>query len=172
MQRRDALILAGVGLAAAAAGILVGPMVLQSQSGAAELHAASYPDLAGSIRRIDSWKGSALVCNFWATWCAPCREEMPLLQATRQKYAEKWVEIVGIGIDNADKIRQFAAEFGISYPLLVADSGGIELMRNLGNRDGALPFTVILDRHGAIASRRLGILRKEDLETALDGVLR
>lgn len=172
MQRREALILAGVGVAAAAVGVVVGPLVLQSQTGAAELRAASYPDASGTLRSINGWKGKVLVCNFWATWCAPCRQEMPLLQETRQKFAKKGVEIVGIGIDQAAKIRQFAAEFGISYPLLVADAGGIGLMRKLGNGEGALPFTVILDRHGAIAYRHLGILRREDLEATLDGLLR
>ena len=172
MQRRDALILAGVGLAAAAAGVLLGPLILQSETGAAALHAASYPDTSGAIRPIDSWKGRVLECNFWATWCAPCREEMPLLVEMREKYAGNGVEIVGIGIDNAAKIRQFADEFRISYPLLVADSGGIDLMRKLGNRDGALPFTVVLDRHGAIAYRHLGLLKRGELEAALNAVVR
>jgi len=171
MQRRDALILAGVGLAAAGAGVVVGPLLLQSQTGAAELHAASFPDLAGSPRALDTWKGKVLLCNFWATWCGPCREEIPLLQETRRKYAKNGVEIVGIGIDHADKIRQFAVEFKISYPLLVADSGGIGLMHKLGNGEGALPFTVILDRHGAIAYRRVGILRGGELNTILAGLL-
>jgi len=97
---------------------------------------------------------------------------MPLLQETRRKYAPMGAEIVGIGIDHADKIRQFASEFDISYPLLVGETGGIELMRKLGNGEGALPFTVILDRHGAIAYRRLGILRREELEATLQGLLR
>ena len=101
MQRRDALLLAGVGLAAAAAGVLVGPLVLQSRTGAAELQAASYPDISGAMRPIDGWKGLVLVCNFWATWCEPCREEVPLLQEIRQKYTGKGLEVVGIGIDNA-----------------------------------------------------------------------
>jgi len=172
MQRRDALILAGVGVAAALAGIVAGPLLLQSQSGAAELHAASFPDLSGTLRPLDSWAGKVLLCNFWATWCAPCREEMPLLQETRRKYASMGAEVVGIGIDRADKIRQFASEFYISYPLLVAETGGIELMRKLGNGEGALPFTVILDRHGAIAYRSVGILRREELEATLQSLLR
>jgi len=172
MQRRDALLLAGVGLAAAAAGVLVGPLMLQSQTGAAELHAASYPDISGAMRPIDGWKGLVLVCNFWATWCEPCREEVPLLLEIRQKYRERGLEVVGIGIDNAAKIRQFTSEFMISYPVLVGDSGGIELMRKLGNREGGLPFTVVLDRHGAIAYRRLGLLKRGDLQAALEPLVR
>lgn len=168
MRRRDALILCGVGVAAAAAGIVMGPLFVQSQSGAADLHAASFPDLSGTRQPMERWRGKVLVSNFWATWCAPCREEMPLLQETRRKYGPKGVEVVGIGIDQAAKIRQFAAEFGISYPLLVAESGGIDLMRKLGNGEGALPFTVITDRHGAITYRRLGILRREELQATLD----
>ena len=168
MRRRDALILGGVGVAAAAAGIVIGPLFVQSQSGAADLQAASFPDLSGTSQAMERWRGKVLVCNFWATWCAPCREEMPLLQQTRQKYVGNGVEIVGIGIDHAVKIREFALQFGISYPLLVAETGGVDLMRKLGNGEGALPFTVIADRHWAIAYRRLGILRREELQSALD----
>lgn len=172
MQRRDALILAAVGAAAATAGILAGPFLLQSQGGAAELQAASFPDLSGASRALETWKGKVLLCNFWATWCAPCREEMPLLEEIHRKYGQQGLQIVGIGIDRADKIRQFAADFRISYPLLIAESGGIDLMRKLGNGEGALPYTVVLDRRGTIAYRRLGILRREKLEPTLAGLLR
>ena len=133
---------------------------------------ASYPDTSGQTRRVSDWHGRIVVVNFWATWCAPCREEMPLLQASQQKYRNKFVQIVGIGIDSEPKIRQFTAEYGILYPILIADSGALELMRKLGNEAGALPYTVILDRDGAIAYRRLGLLKQPDFHKVLDGMLR
>ena len=169
--RREALIVGAVGIAAAAAGAFLGPLALQSQSGAADLLSASYPDLAGQPRAIAAWRGTVLVCNFWATWCAPCREEIPLLIAVRQKFSHKGVEIVGIGIDHAAKISQFSREFGIPYPLLVAGPKAIELMHKLGNPSGALPFTVVQDRNGAVVYRRLGALRQPDFEQALVGIL-
>jgi thiol-disulfide isomerase/thioredoxin len=171
-SRREALILAAAGVAAAGAGLVAGPLVLQSRSGASALLSTAYPDLAGRPRRLLDWKGRVLVCNFWATWCAPCREEMPMLSRMREKYNPKGVEFVGISIDTAPKILEFSKTHAVSYPLLVADAGAIDLMRYLGNSGGALPFTVVLDRAGAVAYRRLGALTQEELEKALAGFLR
>lgn len=169
--RRDALLLGGVGLAAALVGALWAPVVLQRRHGEAALAAAAYPDLTGHLSRVSDWRVPALVCNFWATWCEPCREEIPLLMAIREKYGPQRVEIVGIGIDRADKMRQYAADFRISYPLLVGDIGGLQLMTDLGNDAGALPFTVVRDRQGAIRFRHLGRLHPGDLEPILAAIL-
>lgn len=89
----------------------------------------------------------------------------------RQKYVAKSVEIVGIGIDRVDKMRLFAKDFRIPYPLLIGEPGGMELMSALGNDAGALPFTVVRDGKGAIRFRHLGRLRRGDLEPVLDGIL-
>lgn len=168
--RRELLILAGAGLAAAAVGFLAGPALLRLGAGAeAEaLGAAVFDDLQGRRRRLAEWRGKVLVCNFWATWCAPCREEIPLLVAARQKYGPAGVEIVGIAIDNAAKVREFVATFKIPYPILVAESDGLDLMRQLGNTGGGLPYTVIADREGRLVHRKLGALK----EVELDGFLR
>src|SRR5687767_7115099 len=98
-SRREALILAVAGVAAAGAGLVAGAVVLQSRSGASALLSAAYPDLSGRSRRLLDWQGRIVLCNFWATWCAPCREEMPMLSRLREKYVLKGVEFVGIGID-------------------------------------------------------------------------
>lgn len=169
LRRRELLVLGGTGLAAAAAGALVGVLALQSRSGAAELLAARFEDLEGRERRLIDWQGRALLCNFWATWCAPCREEVPLLIAAKRQQTENGTEIVGIGIDNVDKIREYAANLKINYPLLVADATALSLLRQLGNSAGALPFTVLIDRSGALAYRHLGLLSKQDLDRLLTG---
>jgi len=169
LRRRELLVLGGTGLAAAVAGALMGVLALQSRSGAAELLAARFEDLEGRGRRLIDWQGRALLCNFWATWCAPCREEVPLLIAAKQQQPANGTEIVGIGLDSADKIREFAANFKINYPVLVADATAINLLRQLGNSAGALPFTVLLDRNGALAYRHLGILSRQDLDRLLTG---
>jgi thiol-disulfide isomerase/thioredoxin len=168
--RRELLILAGAGLAAAAAGFLAGPALLRlgADAGAEALGAAGFDDLQGRRRRLAEWRGKILVCNFWATWCAPCREEIPLLVAARQKYGPNGVEIVGIAIDNGAKVREFAATFSISYPVLLAEADGLGLMRQLGNTGGGLPYTVIADRQGNPVHRKLGALKEGELERLLD----
>jgi thiol-disulfide isomerase/thioredoxin len=175
--RRDALILGTAGIAAAAAGFLLGPILLRSAdrpdggegSAAANsaLRSAKLVDLAGRSRTLNEWQGRILVCNFWATWCAPCREEIPLLMAARQKYGAKGVEIVGIAIDNATKVRDYSSSFNISYPILLAEADGLELMRRLGNGAGGLPYTVITDREGSVVHRRLGAFHQGDLDAIL-----
>jgi thiol-disulfide isomerase/thioredoxin len=164
--RRELLILGGAGLAAAAAGFLVAPALLRlggdSEDGA--LAAATFGDLEGRQTRLAEWRGKVLVCNFWATWCAPCREEIPLLVAARQKYGAGVVEIVGIAIDNEAKVREFAATFKISYPVLLAEANGLDLMRRLGNQGGGLPYTVIADRDGHVVHRKLGALKAAELD--------
>jgi thiol-disulfide isomerase/thioredoxin len=171
LARRELLVLGGVGAAAAVAGGLIGALTLQSRSGAAELLGSTFADAAGKPRRLLEWQGRVLVCNFWATWCAPCREEMPMLSAAQQHYESRGITVVGIGIDQADKIVQFTVKEKISYVILVAGQGTIDLMRQLGNPGGGLPFTVILDRSGALAFRRLGPLTRPELDGALAGLL-
>jgi thiol-disulfide isomerase/thioredoxin len=170
--RRDALILGGVGVAAAAAGALVGVLALQARSGAADLLSAQFYDLDGRPRRLLDWQGQSLLCNFWATWCAPCREEIPLLVAAKQQQAGLSGEIVGIGIDSADKIGQFVKTYKINYPVLLADATAVGLLRALGNRSGGLPYTVVLDRRGAVVHRHLGALTEADLRQVLASFVR
>ncbi len=172
--RREALLLGLAGIAAAAAGFLAGPALLQPGRSKEDglLLTASFPDLQDKTRQLSEWHGKVLVCNFWATWCAPCREEIPLLIAAREKYGPSGVEIVGIAIDNGDKVRQFSASFNISYPVLLAGAGGLDLMRRLGNSSGGLPYTVTADRQGAIVQRKLGALKPGELDSLLGPLTR
>jgi thiol-disulfide isomerase/thioredoxin len=172
--RREALLLGLAGIAAAAGGFLVGPALLQPGRDREEefLRSASFPDLENRTRRLSEWRGKVLVCNFWATWCAPCREEIPMLVAAKRKYGPRGVEIVGIAIDNGAKVRQFSASFGISYPILLAEASGLELMRQLGNSGGGLPYTVIADREGALVHRKLGALKTAELDAWLEPLAR
>ena len=173
LRRREALILAGVAAAAAAAGFLAGPKLLEFGADDPDaLRDAAFPDLAGNRRRLGEWRGKIVVLNFWATWCAPCLEEIPMLVKTHEKYARSGAEIVGIAVDLAAKVSEFSRNVGISYPVLVADSGGLDLMRKLGNRAGGLPYTVFLDRRGVSIKRKLGALKLSELESILDAMLK
>lgn len=172
MNRRNALLYGGAAVGAAAAGIVAGPLVLQDRSGAAALLSTVFPDLHGQARRLLEWRGRVALVNFWATWCEPCREEIPILISTSKKHAAAGFEVVGIAIDTVVKIREYAAKFGISYPILVGDMRAIDLLRQLGNPAGALPYTVALDRAGAVAGRKLGAYRPAELEQAVTVLLR
>lgn len=170
ISRRDALLLGAAGVAAAAAGAVAGALALQSRSGAADLLAARYPDLEGRVHRLLDWRGRVLLCNFWATWCAPCREEVPILVAAKHQWASYGFEVVGIGIDSADKIREFSRTHKVNYPVLVADATSLELLRKLGNPAGGLPYTVVLDATGAVVRRHLGAFTAPDLRRILESL--
>ncbi len=171
VSRRDLLTLAAVGAAAAAAGLLVGPLVLQKQSGAADLLAARFSDLQGQPKSVKDWGGRVLLCNFWATWCEPCREEIPMLVRLRAKHAGDAVEFIGIAVDSVSSVTQFVKDTPIPYPVLVGGFETTELMRKLGNRAGGLPYSVLLDRNGAIAYRKLGEAKEAELEAQLRAIL-
>ena len=172
LGRRKALLIGAVGVAAAAAGALAGLARLRSEDGSAALQAAEFTDLEGRTRRLAEWKGKVVLCNFWATWCPPCREEIPMLVALAREMGDKSVEIVGIALDSAVKVGQFAKDYKVSYPLLIAGPDGIDLMRAAGNQVGGLPYTVFLDREGRIATRKLGALRGAEVRDRLAKMLR
>ncbi len=122
----------------------------------APIHAAVLPDLTGQPQPIKQWAGRVLVVNFWATWCGPCREEIPELIDLHAQFAREPVTIVGLAIDQSDPVREYAKEMGITYPVLIGGFGALDLARAAGNTYGVLPFTVVIDRRGEIADAHLG----------------
>jgi thiol-disulfide isomerase/thioredoxin len=171
------LMLTVVGLLALAGGLYAGQRWFASSDTAASapdpapLLALALPDIAGRNQPLDQWKGKVLVVNFWATWCAPCREEMPQFVKAQQEFGARGLQFVGIAIDQPDKVQQFAAEINLNYPALIAGYGGIELSRTLGNRLGALPFTVVVDRSGHIVHTHLGPLKQAQLDAFIAQLL-
>lgn len=133
----------------------------------AELMRLRLPDVSGESRSLQRWRDGVLIVNFWATWCQPCREEIPLLVRFQTKYASKSVQIVGISVDSADKVRQFAREYRIGYPLLIGSFAVLDLSRKLGNTASALPYTVVFDRTGKVIRTRLGGITEAELEKAI-----
>jgi thiol-disulfide isomerase/thioredoxin len=129
---------------------------LPGASSAEALMQASLPDLQGQLQRIGQWRGKVLVVNFWATWCAPCREEIPALMRVQDELGPKGVQMVGIAIDQLDKVQPYAAELKINYPILVGELDAMQLAQHAGNRLGGLPYTVILNRAGGVANAVVG----------------
>jgi len=138
-----------------------------SPSGVTALTSATFPDLEGQPHSLERWRGKVVVVNFWATWCAPCREEIPVFVKLQDKYRERGLQFVGIAIDQPDKVRPYAAELGMNFPILIGGLDAIDLTRALGNRAGVLPFTVILGRDGQIAGKDVGAVQEIKLETLL-----
>jgi len=132
---------------------------------------ASLPDLEGRLQRLDQWRGKVVVINFWATWCAPCREEIPALIRVQEELAAKGLQVVGIAIDQADKVRPYAAEMRINYPLLVGELEAIDLSREAGNQLGGLPFTVVVDRAGNAVGTATGRVTAKKLEALVQPLL-
>ena len=129
--------------------------------------AARLNDTQGRPQAIAQWQGQVLVVNFWATWCPPCREEMPALARLQTKYAAKNVRFVGISLDTADNVVKYETQNPVGYPLLIASEEGPELTRQLGNSRLALPYTVVLGRGGDVQMTTLGRVSEAELDALL-----
>ncbi len=112
-------------------------------------------DVSGKPRRLSEWDGKLVLVNFWASWCGPCREEMPLLDATREKLAGKNLEVVGIAIDNARAVADFLKDSPVRYPILIGDENDDVSLR-FGDTRGVLPYSVLIGRDGKLLARRAG----------------
>jgi peroxiredoxin len=173
MAARRTLVTVGlVGAAAAAAGVGVGVwragVSARDTAAGQALFALTLPDAGGTPQALSQWQGRPLVVNFWAPWCAPCVEEMPDLQRIRDEYRTRGVEVIGVGIDSAARIRQFRDDHSITLPLLVAGAEGSRLGDQMGNTAGVLPYTVLVDPNGRVAERKIGRIRPDSLREWLD----
>jgi len=126
-----------------------------------------FPDEQGNRQMLAQWRGQMLVLNFWASWCAPCREEIPDFVSLSAQYQPRGVEFVGIAIDNSTNVAQFLQRQPVNYPILIGEGAAHSLARQLGNPSGALPYTIVLDRDGNIVLSHVGRLPRATLEAAL-----
>ncbi len=136
----------------------------ESQQGAQAILATQLPDLDGNDQAVSQWLGKVIVVNFWATWCTPCREEIPEFIEAQKKYGDQGLMFVGIAIDQADKVKMFSKEFGINYPVLVGSMNTWSLLEAAGNRHSALPYTVVINHSGELVENYLGRVNLKKLE--------
>jgi len=124
-------------------------------------------DLEDKVRDIKEWDGQVLMVNFWATWCPPCRKEIPAFIQLQENYADKGFKIIGVALDEKQAVIDFTDPMGVNYPVLMAENEGIALSKAYGNRLGVLPFTVIIDRKGNIIHRVRSELNYEQVEAMI-----
>ncbi len=127
----------------------------------------AHRDAAGQVRSAGEFDGRPLLLNFWATWCAPCVEEMPMLSELQRAHAASGLQVVGIALDDAERAAAFAAELDLAYPVLLGEVDVVLTGRRYGNRSGMLPFTVLVDAAGTVRWARLGALERAEVEREL-----
>lgn len=128
-------------------------------------------DLDGKPVALSRWNGKAVVVNFWATWCGPCRREIPLLNRMHAEYAPKGIQLVGVAVDFADDVRQFTTETRLDYPTLMGEEDGAEAARAFGIDSLAFPFTAFTDKAGRVVTVHLGELHEPQLRAILDAIV-
>jgi thiol-disulfide isomerase/thioredoxin len=168
-SRRSAL-LGGVGVLAALGGAALAWWRLQPHEvglgtlgDGGALWAKTFPTPGGGELAMQSLRGQPLLINFWATWCPPCVEELPLLDRFyRENVANGW-QVVGLAIDKPDSVHAFLEKMPLSFPVALAGLGGTELAKSLGNLVGGLPFTVVLGSQGMVLHRKMGQVSVADL---------
>ena len=130
----------------------------------------SVNDLAGKPTPISAWRGKSLMINFWATWCAPCRSEIPLLETIATEWAARDLTVIGIAVDHPDNVQAFAEAFKINYPVLVGEQDALEAAAKFGMGSPAFPFTVFTDRRGEVVALFVGELHRRQVELILSQV--
>lgn len=125
----------------------------------------------GESVSLSQFGDKTILLNFWATWCAPCRQEMPMLMDLQRQYGSTGFQVVGIALDNPEKVKSFISTYGISYPILVGESDVFETSAAYGNTEGVLPYSVLIDREGVIRWKYAGIIRHNQITGVLSDLL-
>ncbi len=169
-MRRALLLVLVVAVLSTAAGVAV----YQWQNGhrasghaAQALFAVQMPGIDGKPQAVSQWRGRVLVVNFWATWCDPCREEIPAFIKLQEQYRSHGVTFVGIAVDQRDKVQTYAREIGMNYPVLIGGLDSMDMARQLGNTKSVLPFTLVVDRAGDVVLSHYGAMSVSELEAVI-----
>jgi thiol-disulfide isomerase/thioredoxin len=150
---------------ALAAGILSHRLTAETQTTVKKpgLPDITLPDLKGTQRKLSEWQDKVLVLNFWATWCSPCRKEIPEFIKLQTEFGPKGLQFIGIAVEESEPVKEYSDSVGINYPTLIGQVTGINLSIPLGNMISTVPFTVIFDQQGNIVHRQLGELSREKI---------
>lgn len=130
----------------------------------------SLKGLDGKPTSIKAWDGKSLVINFWATWCAPCRREIPLLKDLSGEWSGRGVAVVGVAVDHRDEVANYAMELKIGYPLLIGEQDALDVAGQFGVESPVFPFTVFTDRRGEVVALFVGELHKAQASLILSVV--
>jgi len=163
-MKKVGLIFIAVAVLALGGGIIArGLLSVTSQVSVETLPDFTLPDIFGQPHAISEWQGKIRVINFWATWCGPCRKEIPEFIELQKQYADKDLQFIGIAIDDAESVEKYLTSININYPMLVDDMAGINLAHQLGNNIDAVPFTLVVNHQGHIIHQHAGEFSKEKI---------
>lgn len=155
---------------------LLGGIWLQSRtsedirSEVSELPDYRLPDLNGIEHRLSEWREKIIIVNFWATWCPPCREEIPEFVALQNEYQD--LQFVGIAIEDREAVADYLDFVDINYPMLIAGDQGIILTQQWGNSSGTLPFSIIFNQQGQVLHKQLGRLTRSKILEIVEPLMR
>lgn len=122
-----------------------------------------FTKLDGGMLPMASLRGKPVLLNFWATWCPPCVEELPLLSRFYQENSAKGWQVLGLAVDQVEPVKRFLSQAPVTFPIVLAGLSGVELSKSLGNLVGGLPFSVVLGSDGLVAHRKMGKVTLPDL---------
>ncbi|HEX4896207.1 MAG TPA: TlpA disulfide reductase family protein [Solimonas sp.] len=160
---RTTLLVLALALGAALSGVLAYRWLGPTSPAGEPLPALRFTDLQGQPQDLAQWRGRWLLLNFWASWCAPCMDELPHLVEAQSLYGARGLQIVGPALDDPEAVKPLIARFRINYPVLPDYVGGDNAMKQLGNTQAALPYSVLVDPQGRIVETVLGGLDREEL---------
>ena len=147
------------------------PAASAAPASADAIWAASFKDLTGTVQSLSVYKGKTALVYFWATWCESCQKEGPAFQALYEKFKDKNFVVLGIAVDNVDKVREFVKAHGMAFPMVYGGTDAIKLSKDIGNSLGAVPFMVLIDRDGKIVEKITGDAPDGKLEGLLAPLL-
>lgn len=154
-----------VALAAMGTGLWFGQSLL-SPTVAQQAPDLRLPDMQGQMHSLNEWRGKVIVLNFWATWCPPCREEIPVFIELQKRHTDH-LQIIGVAMDDLAPVQAFYKDQGMNYPVLMDIRSTVDINADFGNTSRSLPYSVIIDPQGNIIARKLGKLTLPELEKIL-----
>jgi len=170
-SRRTVLLAIGVALIAGLAGMLTARLIQDPgrRLVTADRPPADFtlPDPAGKLRRLSEWRGRHVLINFWASWCPPCRHELPMLKAAQDRYGTDRLQVLGISLDDTQVLVPFLQQSPLGFPTLVGSDEALGLMARYGHPRGSIPFSVLLSPDGRVLARKTGAFREIELKELL-----